>query len=182
MSAFKQLLWFGNSTSEASPAARGGRYCRDTSKLGHSRRARQLQSKRYAKSIARRLCFQPFPWRRTARPGGNTGATVSDRFEMPAPTPAEFLLDQLLPSAKSGLLGASGPTAKRCFHIMNTSSNPAQRRHEPYRCVQRGGESRRVKAKDVIHRAGGNRPSLQRARRAARLSRLPVRADVLTRR
>jgi hypothetical protein len=48
---------------------------------------------------------------------------------MPAPTPAEFLLDQLLPSAKSGLLGASGPTAKRCFHIMNTSSNPAQRRH-----------------------------------------------------
>jgi hypothetical protein len=43
---------------------------------------------------------------------------------MPVPTPAEFLLDKLLPPAKSDLLGfgyASGPTAKRCFHIMNTS-------------------------------------------------------------
>jgi hypothetical protein len=77
-----------------------------------------LQSKRYAKSIARRFCFQHFLWRRTARLGGNTCATVSDRFEMPAPTLAEFLLDKLLPPAKSGLLGfgyASGPTPKRCF-------------------------------------------------------------------
>jgi len=43
---------------------------------------------------------------------------------MPVPTLAEFLLDKLLPSAKSGFLGfghASGPTAKRCFHIMNTT-------------------------------------------------------------
>jgi hypothetical protein len=47
------------------------------------------------------------------RLGGNTCATVSDRFEMSAPTPAEFLLDKLLPSAKSSLPGFGTRAARR---------------------------------------------------------------------
>jgi hypothetical protein len=79
---------------------------------------------------------------------------------MPAPTLAEFLLDKLLPSAKSGLLGfgyASGPTAKRCFHIMNTSSNPAQRWHDCHsRRRDLATDQQSMDEKVADRRVGGN--------------------------
>jgi len=88
--------------------------------------------------------------------GGNTCATVSDRFEM---TLAEFLPDKLLPSAKSGLLGfghASGPTEKK-LHIMNTSSNPAQRRHHCHsRRRDLPTDQQSMDGKVANRRVGGN--------------------------
>jgi hypothetical protein len=72
-----------------------------------------LQSKRYAKSIANASVFNTF-FGDELREWGETPARP---FRNPVPTLAEFLLDKLSPSAKSGLLGfgyAIGPTAKRC--------------------------------------------------------------------
>jgi hypothetical protein len=73
-----------------------------------------LKSKRYAKSIANAFVFNTF-----------FGGEPRDWAETPAqPFPTvskrrltEFLLDKLLPSTKSGLLGfgySSSATAKRC--------------------------------------------------------------------
>jgi hypothetical protein len=91
---------------------------------------------------------------------------------MPAPTLAEFLLDKLLPSAKSGLLGfgyASGPTAKRCIHIMNTSSNPAQRWHHCHsRRRDLATDQQSMDEKVADRRVGGNVRCGQKAKYSLR--------------